>query len=80
MSLCVVADVNGYFVATADTYLTCAGYILISPTDYVMATEVFLITPADVLTVFSWGFGAVCLFGLGIPYAVKIARELIKQL
>lgn len=77
MTTCVALDPEGFIYATTTPVAECESYILISPTEYHMATQVFEVSPSDISYVFSWGFGAVVLFGLGTPYAVKIARRLI---
>lgn len=76
MAQCAVIDKSGKLILTADTPDTCAGYVLLSPADYGLMVQSYQIAPADVLYVFSWGFGAV-LFFWSLGFAVGAAKKLI---
>lgn len=76
---CALVDANGYMqLAPVDHVGACAAYVM-TP-DEVAFLSTLTLDANDIAVAFSWGFGVVVTFGLGLPYAVKICRDLIKLL
>lgn len=76
--LCVAVDGEG-FVRAVDPLGdgTCAAFVLVSPSEFAGAYS--QITSAEVLTSFSWGFGAVCFFW-SLGAAIGAAKRVISKL
>lgn len=60
--LCVQPDVNGYLQGTVETVENCTGYVMLDSVEYQIYQAMVDVTAADILYVFSWGFGAVLFF------------------
>lgn len=60
--LCVVPDQNGYLSGVVDAIENCSGYVMLDTAEYSIYQSMVEITPADILYVFSWGFGVVLFF------------------
>lgn len=76
---CGIVDANGYLQLQPDDYVgACTAYVMTA--DEVAFLSTLTLSPADMSQAFAWGFGVVVFFGLGIPYAVKITRDLIRLL
>lgn len=76
---CALVDANGYMqLAPVDHVGACAAYVM-TP-DEVAFLSTLTLDPAQMSLAFSWGFGAVALFGLGAPYAAKLARSVLRMM
>lgn len=53
--------------------------VLMNQTDYSMMVQAYQITPQQVSSVFTWGFGVVMLFW-SLGYAVGVAKNFISKL
>lgn len=74
---CVTVDGTGAVVAAVPTETSaCENLILISVDEFAGAYS--QITPQEVLTSFSWGFGVVVLFW-SFGYAVGVATGMIRK-
>lgn len=79
MATCVTVNTDGTLVADpASTPNQCQAYVMLDSLDYQTMAQSVDITPAEVLYVFSWGFGVV-LFFWSLGFAVGVAKSLIKQ-
>lgn len=58
---------------------SCPSYVLLHQSDYALMVQSYTITPEEVLTVFSWGFGVVLLFW-SLGYAIGAAKMAISKL
>lgn len=58
---------------------TCTAYVLLNQSDYSLMVQSYTITPEQVLSVFSWGFGVVLLFW-SLGYAIGVAKMAISKL
>jgi hypothetical protein len=65
--------------ANADGTCPSNAYILLNNADYSLMVQSYNITPEQVLSVFSWGFGVV-LFFWSLGYAVGVAKQMINKL
>ena len=65
----------------ANTDGTCPNnaFIVLNNADYALMVQAYTITPDQVLSVFSWGFGVV-LFFWSLGYAVGVAKSVINKL
>lgn len=77
---CVTLENNGTLQAVnANPDGSCSSYVLLNNADYALMVQSYTITPEQVLSVFSWGFGVV-LFFWSLGYAVGIAKQAISKL
>lgn len=58
---------------------TCSAYVLLNQSDYSLMVQSYMITPEEVLSVFSWGFGVV-LFFWSLGFAIGAAKTAISKL
>lgn len=58
---------------------SCTAYVLLNQSDYSLMVQSYTITPEQVLSVFSWGFGVVLLFW-SLGYAIGAAKMAISKL
>ena len=58
---------------------SCSSYVLLNNADYALMVQSYTITPEQVVSVFSWGFGVV-LFFWSLGYAVGVAKSVINKL
>ena len=79
MAQCAIDNGSGLLELVTLSPDSCTGVVLLSPADYSLMVQSYQIAPADVLYVFSWGFGAV-LFFWSLGYSVGVAKKLIQTL
>lgn len=78
MANCITVNTDGTFSLTTLSPADCTSYVLLDASDFRTMVESYDIASADVLYVFSWGFGAV-LFFWSMGYAVGVAKSLINK-
>ena len=54
-------------------------FVLMQQNDYALMVQAYEVTPEQVLSVFTWGFGVVMLFW-SLGYAVGVAKQAISKL
>jgi hypothetical protein len=78
MATCALINA-GQVTLTADPLETCAGYILIQPTDWTGSMlELIGVHSADIAQSFMWGFGMVITFW-SLGFALSMALKLIRK-
>lgn len=77
---CITLQPDGSIVTElAQTDGTCTAYVLLNQSDYSLMVQSYAITPEEVLSVFSWGFGVV-LFFWSLGFAIGAAKTAISKL
>lgn len=77
---CITLRTNGTLQAVnTNTDGTCPTYVLLHQSDYSLMVQAYTVTPEQVLSVFSWGFGVVLLFW-SLGYAIGAAKMAISKL
>jgi len=75
MGICVEVQ-GGYVVSTGTPVEDCTAQVLIDATEWAVWSSLQVQTPADVLLLYTWGFGAV-LLPWSIGYAVGWAKKTV---
>jgi len=77
---CIKLKTNGTLqIENLNADGTCSNYVLLQQSDYSLMVQSYNITPEQVLSVFSWGFGVVLLFW-SLGYAIGAAKMAISKL
>jgi hypothetical protein len=78
MATCALIN-SGEVTLTADPPESCAGYILIQPTDWTGSMlELIGVNSADIAQCFMWGFGTVIFFWF-LGFCLSVALGLIRK-
>lgn len=77
MAICTEITSEGFVVANGLTASDCVNYVLIDAHQYQIAVEP-LVTPGEIASAFSWGFGSVVVLGWFSGYAIGIAKRVIR--
>lgn len=79
---CYQVENNGTLQSVAkNTDGSCPSnaFVLMEQSDYALMVQAYEVTPEQVLSVFTWGFGVVLLFW-SLGYAVGVAKQAISKL
>ena len=77
--ICAELLPDNTLIATTSPAESCAGYVALSPSEYLGLVSNMTPTPEEILFVFSWGFGVVLFFwflGAGVGAAKKSVNKL----
>lgn len=77
---CIQINGQGFLYASPEPVSECAGYVLVSRSNYDSFLADSTITAQDLTVSFTYGFAAVIVFGYFAAYPVGIAKRLIRKL
>jgi|TARA_Y100000588_G_C14207886_1_gene905401 hypothetical protein len=79
MPVCALPNADGFLAVVPELDVTdCAGYVMMSASDYQYFMAYTQITATEIATYFAGGFALVFVFGFLQTYAIKAALRVIR--
>lgn len=77
MGVCVRVNEFGQLVTNGEAIESCTQYVVMDSVEYGYISASYVLTPADALYLYTWGFGAI-LMPWAIAYAISAAKKVVK--